>query len=83
MFLSIVSILVASQASVALEVSQSEVNSRRHCTVYANGHQKDDVPNILHVFQQCGSGGTILFPQDRSYWIAQKLNPVVNDVIID
>ncbi|OCL14909.1 glycoside hydrolase family 28 protein [Glonium stellatum] len=86
MFLSLISILVASQASAAFAnsgVSQSDVDGRRQCTVYANGHQKDDVPNILHAFQQCGSGGNIVFPQDQSYWIAQKLNPVVNDVIID
>ena len=49
-------------ALVNSEVSQSGVNGRRYCTVYANGHQEGDVPNALHAFQQCGSGGAILFP---------------------
>jgi galacturan 1,4-alpha-galacturonidase len=53
------------------------------CTVKANGHQKDDVPNILKAFQECGNGGKIVFPEDQSYWIATRLNPVVNDVVIE
>lgn len=53
------------------------------CTVKANGHQKDDVPNILKAFHECGNGGTIIFPRDQSYWIASRLNPVVKDVVIE
>lgn len=53
------------------------------CTVKANGHQKDDVPNILKAFHECGNGGKIVFPEDQSYWIATRLNPVVNDVVIE
>lgn len=52
------------------------------CTVKANGHQKDDVPNIMQAFHKCGNGGTIIFPEDQSYWIATRLNPVLNDVVI-
>ncbi|KAL2223010.1 putative galacturan 1,4-alpha-galacturonidase C [Thermoascus aurantiacus ATCC 26904] len=52
------------------------------CTVKANGHQKDDVPNIMKAFKRCGNGGTIIFPEDQSYWIASKLNPILNDVVI-
>ncbi|RAH83469.1 galacturan 1,4-alpha-galacturonidase C [Aspergillus japonicus CBS 114.51] len=53
------------------------------CTVKANGHQKDDVPNLLEAFKACGNGGTIIFPEDQSYWIGQRLNPVLNNVAIE
>ncbi|KAJ5911459.1 galacturan 1-4-alpha-galacturonidase C [Penicillium subrubescens] len=53
------------------------------CIVKANGHQKDDVPNILKAFKECGHGGTVIFPEDQSYWIATRLNPVINDVVIE
>ncbi|RAH73559.1 putative extracellular exo-polygalacturonase [Aspergillus aculeatinus CBS 121060] len=53
------------------------------CTVKANGHQKDDVPNLLEAFKECGNGGTIIFPEDQSYWIGQRLNPVLNNVAIE
>ncbi|RAL09928.1 putative extracellular exo-polygalacturonase [Aspergillus homomorphus CBS 101889] len=53
------------------------------CTVKANGHQKDDVPTLLTAFKECGNGGTIIFPEDQSYWIGQRLNPVLNDVAIE
>jgi galacturan 1,4-alpha-galacturonidase len=53
------------------------------CTVKANGHQKDDVPNILEAFHRCGNGGRIVFPEDETYWIGTRLNPIVNDVSIE
>lgn len=53
------------------------------CIVKANGHQKDDAPDILRAFKDCGHGGTVIFPEDQSYWIATCLNPVVNDVVIE
>jgi galacturan 1,4-alpha-galacturonidase len=64
-------------------IHQGHHNGRGTCTVYAQGQQKDDVPNILTAFFQCGQGGRIIFPQDQEYWIAQRLNPVINDVEID
>lgn len=57
--------------------------SQNVCTVRANGNHKDDVPNILRAFHQCGNGGKIIFPEDQSYWIATRLNPVINDVVIE
>lgn len=54
----------------------------RVCTVRARGHQEDDVPNILKAFHDCNAGGTVVFPEDESYWIATRLNPVINDVVI-
>ncbi|KAF1948889.1 putative galacturan 1,4-alpha-galacturonidase C [Byssothecium circinans] len=56
---------------------------RTTCTVYAQGDQKDDVPNILHAFSECGNGGRVIFPENQEYWLAQRFNPVVNDVEID
>ena len=53
------------------------------CTVTANGNRTDDVPNILQAFSQCNNGGTVVFPEDQSYWIATKLNPVLQDVTIE
>ncbi|CAI7605085.1 hypothetical protein N7533_002762 [Penicillium manginii] len=53
------------------------------CTVKANGHKKDDVPNILKAFHKCGHGGKVVFPKDESYWIATRLNPVLEDVEIE
>ena len=58
-------------------------NGRKSCTVQANGGQKDDVPNIVQAFEECGNGGTIVFPANQSYWIAQRFNPIVKDVTIE
>jgi galacturan 1,4-alpha-galacturonidase len=52
------------------------------CTVIANGKEKDDVPNLLKAFEECGNGGTIVFPEDQSYWIARTLHPVLNNAMI-
>ncbi|PLB46848.1 galacturan 1,4-alpha-galacturonidase C [Aspergillus steynii IBT 23096] len=53
------------------------------CTVRALGNRTDDVPNLLQAFHRCSSGGTIVFPEDQSYWIASRLNPVLHDVTIE
>ncbi|KAF2180071.1 glycoside hydrolase family 28 protein [Zopfia rhizophila CBS 207.26] len=29
------------------------------------------------------NGGTVIFPHDQLYWIEQRLNPIVNDIIIE
>jgi hypothetical protein len=60
-----------------------EERSSNVCTVKAQGHQKDDVPTILEAFHKCGNGGTIVFPEDQSYWIGTRLNPVISDVSIE
>ncbi|KAG8627674.1 hypothetical protein KVT40_003547 [Elsinoe batatas] len=56
---------------------------RKRCTVYAHGGNVSDVDNIVKAFDTCGHGGNIVFPEDQNYFIASKLNPVVNDVQID
>ncbi|RAQ72484.1 galacturan 1 [Aspergillus flavus] len=53
------------------------------CTVKANGNQTDDVPRLLQAFRKCGNGGTIVFREDQSYWIASRLNPILSDVTIE
>ena len=72
-------------ASVAAKggVHYSSNGGRPQCTVTANGGNQSDVSNILQAFKKCGNGGNIVFPEDQNYYIASKLNPVVNDVTID
>ncbi|PYH82186.1 galacturan 1,4-alpha-galacturonidase C [Aspergillus uvarum CBS 121591] len=81
---------LASASSISLLLGLSALSSANNvqkkgnvCTVKANGHQKDDVPNLLEAFKECGNGGTIVFPEDQSYWIGQRLNPVLNNVAIE
>jgi galacturan 1,4-alpha-galacturonidase len=58
-------------------------NNGKVCTVTALGNQTDDVPQILQAFEDCNNGGTVSFPENQNYWIAQKLNPIIRDVTID
>ena len=53
------------------------------CTVFANGNQKDDVPHITQAFKTCGTDGIVVFPEDQTYWIATKLNPILTNVQIE
>jgi galacturan 1,4-alpha-galacturonidase len=69
--------------ALSVSVCAKDQHSSNVCTVKAQGHQKDDVPNILEAFRKCGNGGRIVFPEDQSYWIGTRLNPVVNDVSIE
>ena len=59
------------------------VKSFSSCTVIANGNRTDDVPNILKAFDACNNGGTVVFPQDQNYWIGTRLNPVIQNVIVE
>jgi len=72
---------IASAAALG-GVHYSKVGNRPQCTVLANGGTTDDVPNILRAFDKCGRGGDIVFPKDQNYYVASKLNPVVQDVDI-
>lgn len=69
--------------SIAGGVNVTSVNGQPHCEVTANGDEVNDVPNILEAFEECGNHGTVTFPEDQEYWIAEKLNPVVKDVVIN
>jgi galacturan 1,4-alpha-galacturonidase len=64
-------------------VHYSKLGNRPQCTVLANGGTTNDVPNILKAFGRCGNGGDIIFPKGQNYYIASKLNPIVNDVDIN
>ncbi|KAK6837075.1 hypothetical protein RU639_001641 [Aspergillus parasiticus] len=58
-------------------------NTGKTCTVIPLGGKQDDVPQILAAFKECNHGGRVVFPEGHTYWIAQKLNPVVTDVTVD
>ncbi|KAK5164962.1 uncharacterized protein LTR77_009627 [Saxophila tyrrhenica] len=76
--------LALSSAVAGQSISQDDINGRPTCTVCAgSSNATDDTPTILRAFQQCGNGGTIVFPADQTYHINSKLNPVVDDVTID
>lgn len=70
-------------ASAAGSVHYANHGHRPQCTVLANGGTTNDVPNIVEAFNKCGKGGDIVFPEGQNYYIASKLNPVVDDVNIN
>jgi hypothetical protein len=81
----VVALIVPYLASAIPSSTTTDVDhdiSNNICTVRAIGHQRDDTPNILEAFHRCGHGGTVVFPQGQNYWIATKLNPVMNDVVV-
>jgi galacturan 1,4-alpha-galacturonidase len=55
----------------------------QRCTVTANGNHHDDVPHIMQAFKTCGTDGVVVFPEDQTYWIATKLNPILSNVEIE
>lgn len=63
-------------------VSVRYVEDRPHCTVIGNGNTTNDVPILKQAFHICGKHGNIIFPKDQDFWIAEKFNPVVDDVQI-
>ncbi|KAE8318111.1 hypothetical protein BDV41DRAFT_572113 [Aspergillus transmontanensis] len=66
-------------AAAAADVNVTTVNGRRQCVVIARGNKQDDVPNIIKAFQTCNKSATVVFPEGQTYWIGQKLNPVLED----
>ncbi|MCJ1447651.1 MAG: hypothetical protein MMC23_008162 [Stictis urceolatum] len=58
-------------------------DGRKSCTVKATGNQTDDTPTLLKAFQECGNNAKIIFPETENYYIATKLNPVLNNVEIE
>ncbi|KAH0001941.1 pectin lyase-like protein, partial [Aureobasidium melanogenum] len=75
--------LVLPLVSAGGGVHYSQHGDRPQCTVLASGGTTNDVPNILGAFSKCGNGGDIIFPEGQNYYIASKLNPIVNDVNIN
>ncbi|KAF3009664.1 hypothetical protein E8E13_008049 [Curvularia kusanoi] len=77
------SALALGVALVSASVGQVRLpNGRLQCTVHASGNDTNDVPTILDAFDTCGQGGDIVFPEGQHYYIATRLNPIVNDVRI-
>lgn len=75
--------LVLQLVSAGGGVHYSQHGDRPQCTVLASGGMTNDVHNILEAFSKCGNGGDIIFPEGQNYYIASKLNPIVNDVNIN
>lgn len=65
-------------------IDQTTIAGRPTCTVHAGpDNSTDDTPNIVKAFEQCGHGGNVIFPEDQTYHINSKLNPILNDVTIE
>jgi galacturan 1,4-alpha-galacturonidase len=80
-------VLVVSLLSSGVSAGQLDVTvdgaSNKVCTVTAAGNRKDDTGTILNAFKECNDGGRIVFPKNQTYWIAQRLHPVVKNIQID
>lgn len=57
--------------------------SDKTCALVPNGSGQDDVPQILEAFEECNNGGTVVFPENSTFYIATVLNPVIYDVTVD
>ncbi|PSR90662.1 putative galacturan 1,4-alpha-galacturonidase C [Coniella lustricola] len=53
------------------------------CSLTPLGNNQDDVPQILAAFSRCNNGGTVVFPEGETFYIASRLNPVLHDVTIE
>ncbi|KAI1427103.1 putative galacturan 1,4-alpha-galacturonidase C [Xylaria sp. FL1777] len=81
--LCLITILVTLSGRVSAGgVSVHYVHERPRCTVTSNGNNTNDVPILKQAFTLCGKHGSITFPKDQNFWIAEKFNPVVDDVQI-
>lgn len=69
--------------SIGSGVQVTTEDGRQVCTVTPLGPNLDDVPNILQAFKTCGNDGKVVFPEGQTYWIATKLNPILNNVEIE
>ncbi|KAK0637297.1 glycoside hydrolase family 28 protein [Bombardia bombarda] len=77
---------VTARSSNSLPFSVPRAPSRssgKTCTVQPLGSGHDDVPQILKAFDECNNGGTVVFPQGQTFYIATKLNPVLFDVNVE
>jgi len=77
-----IAFVAASRTAFGLNPVRPRSNGNR-CEVRARGNRQDDVPNILEAFKQCNGGGTVVFPEGENCWIAQRLNPILNDVTVE
>ncbi|KAL6230511.1 hypothetical protein BDW75DRAFT_234339 [Aspergillus navahoensis] len=63
---------LASIVAASLDVLSG--HGHKTCIVHPLGAYQNDVPNILTAFGRCGHGGKIIFPENETYWIAERLN---------
>lgn len=63
-------------------VTVSDRGGRRVCTVFARGNRRNDVPNIIRAFEACERDATVVFPEDQTYWISEKLHVTLDNVEI-
>ncbi|KAF1990897.1 glycoside hydrolase family 28 protein [Aulographum hederae CBS 113979] len=87
LFFSYFVIFGAFLASALVVISASDgpssLDARPRCRVRPLGDEKDDSPYILSAFKQCNKGGTVVFPENETYWIDTFMNPVLEDVRIE
>lgn len=62
---------------------RAPVVSGKTCTPLPLGGTQDDVPQILAAFEECNHGGTVVFPENATFYIATRLNPVIYDLTIE
>lgn len=75
--------VLAEGAFSPIAAPRSPADSEKTCTLTPIGDNNDDVPQILEAFEACNNGGTVVFPEDSTFYIATRLNPVIYDVTID
>lgn len=75
--------VLAAGAFAPMASPRSPADSGKTCTLNPLGNNQDDVPQILEAFEDCNNGGTVVFPEESTFYIATKLNPVIYDVTID
>lgn len=75
--------LVSGLAHMPKIPPRDPASSGKTCTLTPLGSTQDDVPQILEAFEECNNGGTVVFPENATFYIATKLNPVIYDVTID
>lgn len=75
--------VLADGPSAPMAAPRSPADSGKACTLTPIGDSKDDVPQILEAFEACNNGGTVVFPEESTFYIATRLNPVIYDVTID
>ncbi|PSR79395.1 putative exo-polygalacturonase [Coniella lustricola] len=61
--------------SALLSLAGATLLPRQTCVVPASGtNATDDAPAILEAFRECGTGGTILFSPDTTYYVNSIMN---------
>lgn len=67
----------------ASAVKVDTVDGRKTRTVTSLGDIQNDVPSILSACKECGSSGTVVFPEEENCWIAERLTADIEVVDIE